>query len=177
MGIHLLKGELAAKTILSSMGCASSGDRIIANTPFALRYLNSLPGNVKDVRCAWLWNITIQWHSHLKSSTVLSSSSHQTVRVWHHSERLFLEIKCCCLSKAYPSTPNGLCCLSYQRAIIICQLLQLSEKTRLRRQDDTSCIQENETHPQVSHAFLTILLHNVSYMLIIWVSWLGPNNI
>lgn len=52
MGIHLLKGELAAKTIVSSVGCVSSGDRIIANTPSALRYLNSLPGNVKNVRCA-----------------------------------------------------------------------------------------------------------------------------
>lgn len=49
MGIHLLKGELAAKTILSSVGCVSSGDRIIADTPSALRYLNSLPGNVKNV--------------------------------------------------------------------------------------------------------------------------------
>lgn len=51
MRIHLLKGELAAETILSSVGSVSSGDRIIANTPSALRYLNSLPGNVKNVRC------------------------------------------------------------------------------------------------------------------------------
>lgn len=107
MGIHLLKGELAAKTILSSMGCASSGDRIIANTPFALRYLNSLPGNVKDVRCAWLWNITIQWLSHLKSSTMLSSCSHHTVRVWHHYEHLFLEIKCAASPRLFPPHPTG----------------------------------------------------------------------
>lgn len=90
MGIHLLKGELAAKTILSSVGCVSSGDRIIANTPSALRYLNSLPGNVKNVRCAWLWNMTIQWLSHLKSNRMFSSCGHHSVRVWYHSEHLFL---------------------------------------------------------------------------------------
>lgn len=93
MGIHLLKGELAAKTIVSSVGCVSSGDRIIANTPSVLRYLNSLPGNVKNVRCAWLWNITIQWLSHLKSNRMFSSCSHHSVRVWYHSEHLFLEAK------------------------------------------------------------------------------------
>lgn len=52
MGIHLLKGQLAAKTILSFVGYVSSGDIIMANTPFVLRHLNSLPGNVKNVRCA-----------------------------------------------------------------------------------------------------------------------------
>lgn len=52
MGIHLLKGQLAAKTILSSVGYVSSGDIIMATAPSVLRHLNSLPGNVKNVRCA-----------------------------------------------------------------------------------------------------------------------------
>lgn len=52
MGIHLLKGQLAAKTILSFVGYVSSGDIIMANTPSVLRHLNSLPDNVKNVRCA-----------------------------------------------------------------------------------------------------------------------------
>lgn len=52
MGIHLLKGQLAAKAILSFVGYVSSGDIIMANTPSVLRHLNSLPGNVKNVRCA-----------------------------------------------------------------------------------------------------------------------------
>lgn len=63
------------------------------------------------------------------------------------------------------------------RAIIICQLLQLAEKKQPRRQDGISCIHEDKTHPQESHTFLTVLLHSVSYMLIIWVSCLGPDNI
>ncbi|OPJ76026.1 hypothetical protein AV530_012127 [Patagioenas fasciata monilis] len=47
MEIHLLKGELAAKPILSCVSCVSSEDGIIANAPLTLRYLNSLPSNVK----------------------------------------------------------------------------------------------------------------------------------
>lgn len=63
------------------------------------------------------------------------------------------------------------------RAIIICQLLQLAEKSRPGRQAGASCIHEDKTCPQVSHAVLTVLLHSVSYMLILWVSWLDPDDI
>lgn len=87
--IHLLKGELALRAILSYVGCASPGDRIIANPPSVFRYLNSLPGDVKNVRCAWLWAVTIQWLSHLKSNRSPSSSGHHSIRVCDHCKLLF----------------------------------------------------------------------------------------
>lgn len=115
MEIHLLKGQLAAKTILSFVGYVSSGDIIMANTPPVLRHLNNLPGNVKNVRCAWLWNITIQWLSYLKGRecfpAVASKVSEYDITLSIH----FWRQNCSCfphsLSEVFSSTPDGLCCL------------------------------------------------------------------